>query len=165
MKILKAVVTAAVMYWLRAAAGAPGGAFLPAAPIRDWLAWNQVISWILLSTSIIPLFLGIQTLRTSGRPDKEQRSDPQLLGFERTIRLVTDGVYKHIRHPLYSSLFILTWGIFFKSPSSVGALLAICAGGWLVATAKTDEAECMEVFGPDYAQYRRHTRMFIPYVF
>jgi protein-S-isoprenylcysteine O-methyltransferase Ste14 len=132
---------------------------------QDWLAWHQIISWILLSASIVPLVLGIQALRAEGRVDKRARPEPQLLGFERTTRLVTEGVYKYIRHPLYSSLFFLNWGIFFKSPSWPGVVLAFGASLFLVATAKTDEAECIEVFGADYRQYRQQTRMFIPYVF
>ncbi len=132
---------------------------------RNWLAWHQIISWILLSASIVPLSPGIRALRKRGRPDERERREPQLLGFERTTRLVTDGVYKYIRHPLYGSLFILNLGIFFKSPSWPGALLALGASIFLVATAKADEAECIEVFGADYRQYRRHTKMFIPYVF
>ena len=100
-----------------------------------------------------------------GKPDSTERPEPQLLAFERTTQLVTDGIYKYIRHPLYSSLFILNWGIFFKRPSLAGMLLSLGASAFLIATAKADEAECMQVFGADYRQYRNHTRMFIPYVF
>jgi protein-S-isoprenylcysteine O-methyltransferase Ste14 len=133
--------------------------------IQNWLAWHQIISWLLLIASVVPLVLGITALRARGKPDSTERPEPQLLAFERTTQLVTDGIYKYIRHPLYSSLFILNWGIFFKRPSLAGMLLSLGASAFLIATAKADEAECMQVFGADYRQYRNHTRMFIPYVF
>lgn len=130
----------------------------------DWLAWHQVIAWILLFASLVPLVLGVRALRNRGKPDAKQRSEPDLLAFERTTRLVTDGVFRYIRHPLYSSLFLLNLGIFFKLPSWIGAALALSASLFLVATAKADEAECIECFGAEYRQYMRHTRMFIPYI-
>ena len=92
--------------------------------VSDWfsdpLAWHQVISWFLLIVCIIPLLLGVHGLRGSGRPDPGKRTEPELLSFERTTRLVTNGIFKYIRHPLYSSLFVLDWGIFFKEPSPAG---------------------------------------------
>lgn len=136
------------------------------APIwfHEWLSWHQVVSWLLLSASIIPLVLGVTALRSRGLPDSTKRPDGELLAFERTTSLVSDGVYRYIRHPLYTSLLGLTWGAFFKEPSAVGALLATCATMLLVVTAKRDESECVQVFGGDYAEYMRRTRMFIPYV-
>ncbi len=131
----------------------------------DWLAWHQIISWILLIACIIPLVLGVKALRARGAPDPNKRSEPQLLAFERTTKLVTSGVYHYIRHPLYSSLFLLAWGVFFKRPSWLGLALAFIASVFLIATAKTDEVECIQTFGTDYQNYIRRTTMFIPYVF
>ncbi len=128
-------------------------------------AWHQIISWILLIVCIIPLVFGIRALRSMGRPDKSQRAESELLAFERTTKLVTDGIYHYIRHPLYSSLFLLTWGVFFKNPSWIGIILAFAATLFLVATAKADEKECTQIFGVEYQSYMKQTRMFIPYVF
>ena len=132
---------------------------------RSWLAWHQIVSWVLLFASIVPLALGVRALRRTGLPDELRRPEPELLGFERTTQLVTDGIYRYIRHPLYSSLFILNWGIFFKSPSWSGAALAAAASIFLVATANADEAECIRTFGSDYQQYMQRTRRFIPYIY
>ncbi len=132
---------------------------------ENWLAWYQIISWIVLFSSIVPLVLGIHALRRSGKPDARARGEPELLAFERTTQLVTDGIYRYIRHPLYSSLFLLDWGIFFKKPTGLGFVLAFCTSILLVATARADEGECIETFGAEYRQYMQNTRMFIPYVF
>jgi|SRR5271157_589251 len=132
---------------------------------RDWLAWYQIISWILLFACIVPLVFGVQSLRTRGKPNKDERPDPQLLSFERTTKLVRSGIYKYIRHPLYGSLSLLAWGVFFKAPDQTGITLALLATLFLNATAKADEAECLQIFGTDYQEYIKQTKMFIPYVF
>ncbi len=130
----------------------------------NWLAWHQIISWILLIACIVPLIFGIQSLRARGKPNKDERPDAQLLAFERTTKLVTSGIYKYIRHPLYSSLLLLGWGVFFKEPSQTGITLVLIATLFLNATARADEAECIQVFGTDYQEYMKQSKMFIPYI-
>jgi protein-S-isoprenylcysteine O-methyltransferase Ste14 len=128
-------------------------------------AWNQILAWALLFLCIIPLVFGVQALRTRGKPVKKREGEPSLLAFEKTTALVTSGIYHYIRHPLYSSLFLLAWGAFFKSPSWIGAALAVAATFFLVATAKADEAECTRFFGPQYQDYMKQTKRFVPYIF
>jgi protein-S-isoprenylcysteine O-methyltransferase Ste14 len=50
-------------------------------------------------------------------------------------QLITSGPYQYIRHPLYSSLLLLAWGIFFKAPSWTGGALVAVATGFLILTA------------------------------
>ena len=75
-------------------------------------AWFQIISWSLLVLSLVLLALGARALRGQGKPEQQREGDPALLAFEKTTRLVTTGIYRYIRHPLYGSLFLLTWGDF-----------------------------------------------------
>lgn len=128
-------------------------------------AWNQIIAWSLLLLCLIPLAFGIHSLRTRGKPAKQREGDPSLLAFEKTTTLVTSGIYRYIRHPLYSSLLLLTWGIFFKAPSWFAAALAGTATVFLIATARADEAECTRFFGPAYQEYMQKTKGFVPYLF
>ena len=128
------------------------------------LAWNQIIAWFLLIVCLFPLVFGVRALRTRGRPAKQREADPTLLGFEKTTTLVTSGIYKYIRHPLYFSLLLLAWGIFFKSPSLPGLALASISTLFLVFTAKADEDECIRFFGTQYVEYMKNTKMFVPYV-
>lgn len=128
-------------------------------------AWNQIIAWSLLLLSLIPLGLGVHALRKVGRPAREGRADSGLLSFEKTTTLVTSGVYHYIRHPLYSSLLLLAWGIFFKAPSALGLALAFLASFFLIATALADEIECTAFFGTSYQEYMKKTKRFVPYIF
>ncbi len=132
---------------------------------RDPTAWYQIISWVLLVICFIPLVFGVYSLRRHGNASEQREGEPSLMAFEKTTALVTSGIYHYIRHPLYSSLFLLTWGIFFKLPSLPGMVLALVASILLVATAKADEGECTRFFGPQYEEYMKTTRMFVPYIF
>ena len=129
------------------------------------LAWYQLIGWILLFASLIPLIFGVRMLTSRGQPTANRATDPSLLAFEKTTRLVTSGIYKYIRHPLYSSLFLLTWGIFFKHISVTAIILAVAVTVFLVFTAKADEAECIQFFGAEYQDYMKHSKRFIPFLF
>ena len=128
-------------------------------------AWHQLVSWFLLLVCLVPLILGTRALTSRGKPVARREAEPQLLAFEKTSSLVTSGIYRYIRHPLYSSLLFLTWGIFFKSPSWAGFALASVSTTFLIATAKADEAECTRFFGHPYQEYMNQTKMFIPYLF
>lgn len=142
------------------------GLFLLNAPgwFQNPFAWYQVLSWILLFASLGIVIQGMRLLRKIGKPDNS-RGDPELLGLEKTSRLVTVGLYRYIRHPLYSSLFFLAWGIFFKSPSWIEGGLALLCTAFLVATARVEEQENVHFFGGEYVTYMKQTKMFIPYIF
>jgi protein-S-isoprenylcysteine O-methyltransferase Ste14 len=131
---------------------------------QDPLAWYQLISWLLLAASIVFVALGLRLLRTIGQMDA-QRKDPALLELEKTSHLVTIGLYRYIRHPLYSSLLFLGWGIFFKSPSWLDAWLALLCTLFLVVTARVEEQENIHYFGDEYLEYLRHSKKFIPFIF
>jgi len=132
---------------------------------RNLLVWHQIVSWFLLVVSIVPLVFGVHSLATRGKPVRHRQDDNHLLTFEKTTALVTTGLYRYIRHPLYSSLLLLTWGVFFKIPAWSGGLLALAATLFLVATARADEAECIRFFGSSYQEYMKHTKMFVPFLF
>jgi protein-S-isoprenylcysteine O-methyltransferase Ste14 len=127
---------------------------------RPWSALH-LASWALLFGSLVPAVLGFRELRRSGHPTAPETGSP-LLGFEHTSALVTSGVYRFIRHPLYASLLYLTWGAALKSVSWLTAGLAAVATGLLLATAKAEEVENVARFGVAYREYMARTWLFIP---
>jgi protein-S-isoprenylcysteine O-methyltransferase Ste14 len=132
---------------------------------RDPYSWHQLIAWTLLMVALVPLAYGVLSLRTRGQPTAERPGDPSLLAFEKTSALVTSGIYAYIRHPLYCSLLMLAWGIFFKAPSLTGGTLAVMASVFLIATASADEQECLRFFGTEYRNYMQKTKRFIPFLY
>jgi protein-S-isoprenylcysteine O-methyltransferase Ste14 len=131
---------------------------------RNPFSAPQLVSWLCLVVSGFLVVHSIYLLHRIGRPDA-RRADAPMIGFEKTTTLVTEGAYRYIRHPLYSSLFFLSWGIFLKAPSWLGGSLAAAASLLLVVTAKADEAECVRFFGPAYQAYMKRTKMFVPFLF
>jgi protein-S-isoprenylcysteine O-methyltransferase Ste14 len=132
---------------------------------HDPLSTHQIASWLLLAATFVPGVPGIRLLITRGKPGIRQHDDVPLLGIEKTTQLVTTGVFKYIRHPLYCSLLLLAWGAFFKNLTWIGCGLGLGATAFLVATAKAEEAESLRYFGPVYHAYMRKTKMFIPFLF
>jgi protein-S-isoprenylcysteine O-methyltransferase Ste14 len=136
--------------------------------LEDWfftpLASHQIISWLMLTVSAYFVIVGVRLLRLVGQPDKG-RQDEDLIGIEKTTQLVNVGLYKYIRHPLYSSLLFLGWGVFFKSPSWSELGLVLGASAFLYITAKIEEGENLAYFGPAYREYIAQTRMFIPFIY
>lgn len=134
----------------------------------DWfrrpVSPEQLISWLLLLVSAFLVVHAVDLLRRFGHPDNRRQEAP-LIGIEKTTTLVTRGAYRYIRHPLYSSLLFLAWGIVFKRFTWMSGILGVAATGFLVATAKADEMESIRFFGLSYREYMKRTKMFIPFLF
>jgi protein-S-isoprenylcysteine O-methyltransferase Ste14 len=77
-------------------------------------------------------------------------------------RLVDRGLYRWIRHPLYSSYLLLTAGLFLFSDNSwLGALMLVY---FLSVASRTwrEEEMLVERLGELYLTYRENTGRFIP---
>ena len=116
---------------------------------------TQIISWILLVGSVTMASSGFYLLHKIGKPEK---------GIEETTILVKRGIYRYVRHPLYSSLVMLGWGAFLKDISLLSAVLAILATGFSVATAMVEEKENRKRFGEEYLSYMKSARRFLPFL-
>ena len=115
----------------------------------------QIISWILLLSSIIMAAQGCYLLHEIGRPKQ---------GIEDTTVLVKTGIYKYIRHPLYSSLILVALGAFLKDISLLPVALATIAIFFSAGTALVEEKENIKRFGNEYAHYMNSTKRFIPFI-
>jgi protein-S-isoprenylcysteine O-methyltransferase Ste14 len=137
--------------------------------VEYWF-WNpfslqQIISWIFLVASAILVVHAVHLLRMIGKPTDQRSDDETTIAFEKTTQLVAVGAYKYIRHPMYSSLLFLTWGVFLKDLSWLSTILALAATAFLIATAKAEEAEDIRFFGTSYQAYIKQTKRFIPLLF
>jgi len=128
----------------------------PLAP-RQWLALALFITSIWLPLHAFLL------LRRLGHPS-ETRKDDALIGFEKTTRLVTVGAFRFIRHPMYTALICLAWGIFIQRFTWLALALVLMATALLFVTAFREEQECLAHFGDAYQDYMRRTRRFVPFL-
>lgn len=122
----------------------------------DPFSWHQLISWFILLISAALAAHSFFLLGRMGRPHES---------FENTTVLVRSGAYRWIRHPLYASLLWLGLGEFFKQPDLAGVLLFAGTGICLALTARVEERENLDRFGPAYEDYCRSTRRFIPFLY
>jgi len=129
---------------------------------KDPFSSLHLISWSLLLASI---FFVIQSLlmlkRQGGHSEREEM--PGNHSFENTVHVVEGGLYRYVRHPMYSSLLFLGWGAFFKHFTLLNLVLILLVSGFLIATAKVEERENIRFFGQNYAEYMGRTKMFIPW--
>ncbi len=117
---------------------------------------RQIVSWTLLSLSIILAITGFIHLVRRGKPRGS---------FEDTTTIVATGMYQYIRHPLYASLILFTLGAGLKNPDLLSLVLVLAGGLFYYLTAKVEEDEMLVKFGNGYREYIKHTKMFIPFLF
>lgn len=120
------------------------------------LSVRQVISWLLLTISVIYAVTAFVLFELRGKPGRN---------FENTTKLVTTGLYRYIRHPMYGSLFILGLGMFLKSITWQSFILMMIIAIALFITCKVEEKEMLKKFGDEYKAYISKTKMFIPYLY
>ena len=95
---------------------------------------------------------------------KKDRNEKTLYQFEKTVELIDTGIFRYIRHPLYSSLLFLSWGIFLKNTTGVLLIVTLLSTTCLYITAIFDEKECVNFFGNKYKEYMKSSKMFIPFI-
>jgi protein-S-isoprenylcysteine O-methyltransferase Ste14 len=80
-------------------------------------------------------------------------------------QLVRAGPYRWIRHPIYSGGLIAVLGSAVASGTVSGFLGLALACAALGHKVRIEERWLTREFGDQYAQYRRSSWMFLPYVF
>jgi len=126
-------------------------------------SFRQIISWVFLFIATYLVIAGVVLLKRKGKPLKT-RDEKELFQFEKTSELIDQGIFKYIRHPLYSSLLFLTWGIFLKNITINLFFVALASSVFLYFTALFDEKECVQFFGNSYIEYMKRTKRFIPFI-
>lgn len=121
----------------------------------------HILSWLLLLASIIFIVHSLTMLKTYGG-HAERKDMPENYTFENTTQIVNTGLYHYIRHPMYSSLFLLAWGAFFKHPTAFTTIVVVAVSALLIITSKMEEQENILFFGESYKSYIKQTKMFIP---
>ena len=130
----------------------------------DPFSFRQIISWIFLFWSLFLVMAGVRELKKRGKA-RTERAEKELYTFEKTTALVESGIYRFIRHPMYSSLLFLAWGIFLKHTGPGLFTVTLFISLFLLETALIDQKECVKYFGRAYQDYMKRTKMFVPFVF
>jgi protein-S-isoprenylcysteine O-methyltransferase Ste14 len=84
-----------------------------------------------------------------------QRADPEL---------VRTGPYKTIRHPIYSGIILAMIGTTL-AVSLYWLIAVVLVGAYFVVSAVVEERNMARLFPDAYPDYKRSTKMLVPFVF
>lgn len=80
-------------------------------------------------------------------------------------QLVTDGVYQHVRHPLYLGEITRNLGFAITLSSVFGLMVMLVGNVFLVLRLEMEEKMLSEAFGQEYTEYRKRTKKLIPFIY
>jgi protein-S-isoprenylcysteine O-methyltransferase Ste14 len=130
----------------------------------DLFAPHQLLSWLMLACSGLFVVWGFYLLLVKGGR-RDSSINAENFEFENTAELITCGIFRYIRHPMYSSLLLLSWGAMFKYLSVASVLLTALATVFLMLAARFEERENLAFFGEIYQEYMGRSKKFLPRVF
>jgi protein-S-isoprenylcysteine O-methyltransferase Ste14 len=140
--------------------------FLPVVALPVWLPDQRLyrihMPWLWLTFAIqglaaLTIFIG---LLQTGPLDFAGLRQFFRLADDRPAGLVTSGLYRYVRHPLYTAGIIFLW----FSPQMSVNLMALFLGltAYLVIGALFEERKLVHQYGQAYRDYRHTTPMLIP---
>lgn len=80
-------------------------------------------------------------------------------------QLVTDGYYKHIRHPIYLGEIARMYGWVITLSSLYGLLFMTIGVAFLLIRIEIEEKMLTEAFGEEHKEYQRNTKKLIPFLY
>lgn len=121
-------------------------------PMRPWLTG---IGLGLFVVSLVVRLVAIRTLGQFWSLDLEIRPEH---------RLVTDGIYRHVRHPAYSAIMleVVSIPMAFNAYGTL-ALAVFVYVPLLLWRWSREEREMIDKFGDRYVQYRKEVPAFLPW--
>jgi protein-S-isoprenylcysteine O-methyltransferase Ste14 len=71
-------------------------------------------------------------------------------------KLVTSGIYKVLRHPIYTAILIVVAGLFFRKPTVPIFVATSVVIAFLIVKSRFEEKLLLRRY-PEYADYKRRT--------
>lgn len=80
-------------------------------------------------------------------------------------RLITEGVYAYVRHPMYTAFFLWALAQLFLLPNYIAGPAGLIGFGTLyLFRVGREEALMLETFGDEYEAYRARTKRLVPWI-
>jgi protein-S-isoprenylcysteine O-methyltransferase Ste14 len=129
----------------------------------DQQLYSIPVPWVYLSAIVqgLAVFASIACVMQTG--PMEFAGLAQLSPYyddSQPARLVTDGFYAYVRHPLYTAGLVFLW---FSPDMSVNRLaLWVILSVYILVGAYFEERKLQTDFGPAYSEYKARTPMLFP---
>ncbi|MCY4191985.1 MAG: isoprenylcysteine carboxylmethyltransferase family protein [Rhodospirillaceae bacterium] len=72
--------------------------------------------------------------------------------------LVTHGIHRYVRHPMYAALFLVLWG---RAFDETALMTAFWSSLYLVIGTRYEERKLLRIYGEDYARYMQAVPRFL----
>jgi len=80
-------------------------------------------------------------------------------------KLVTQGIYRHVRHPAYLGVLLVWLGVPLLFSSLYGFLAMLLLIPCYLYRIRIEEKMVIEKFGKEYLEYMKRTKKLIPYIY
>jgi len=118
--------------------------------------------WVLFAIGLVPLFSGLGLFAWGFR--WQGRQFTTMPRPRASARMLDDGPYGLIRHPMYGGIVIASFGAALVTASPMTLFFAFVALVFFSLKSRREEAWLEEQF-PDYPAYRARTRRLIPFLY
>lgn len=112
----------------------------------------RVFGNLICTIGCVLMMLGLISLRKVIQISPEPREG----GY-----LVTEGVYRWFRHPIYTAILLIVIGLFLKKPTLVIAMAAAVVIAFLVVKSRFEE-KLLAARYPEYVDYKKRAYSVIP---
>jgi len=118
-------------------------------PAPSWVGWA---GWILAAAGVVVAVAAFPQLSGALTPLPEPRAGAQL---------TTSGLYRWVRHPIYSGVLAMGWGWTLAHPTWATAAAAAALTALLAFKSRYEEGLLAAQFA-DYVDYAARTPRFVP---
>lgn len=151
---LFAVVHIGAVFMLGQAALGGSPAFPLEAGVEGALKGVSVLGWVVLVLALreydLGQFSGLSQIRAHRRGAPEPEDEP----------LVTAGLHRFVRHPIYLGAHMILWG---GAVDGFGLATAAWGSAYLVIGARFEEKKLVRLYGGEYRDYQDRVPAVIPW--
>ncbi len=127
----------------------------------SWLAWAALplpsaLRWSGVAVGVGSVLLLLWVHRTLGK----NFAASGIIQARQT--LITTGPYQWMRHPMYTTFFVISLTVALITANGLIAILCLFFGVLLPSIIKSEEQTLLEKFGDEYREYMQRTGRFLP---